>query len=301
MSLTAIPVDEETLLFCPGCGYDLRASSDGPCSECGLPIDRASLRVSAFPWAHRRKIGRVRAYAATVWQVLSGSPTLKYEAAKPQDPADAGSFARVTGTLVALTLLVPFFAAMADAKGMGFIAMPPNDPRGGWLKGWHQDLLVPWAAGVTLWPVAAACVVAYGFYVVGAARQMFSVRTALSVRPERARSISLYATAPLALLPLAALTLWGTAMVISYLQGASLSFEAGMLLVLLSLVIATIAVIAPCVRVGQWLARVRRGGFATGVVGALGLVLLWAAGAFVLFGLVPWSFGFLWLLIDSLR
>ena len=301
MSIVELPTSEEALLFCPACGYDLRATADGPCTECGLPIDRASLRVSAFPWAHRRKMGRVRAYAATVWQILSGSRTLAYEAGKPQDPADARLFARITGALVALTLLVPFFAAMADAGGMSFVAMPPNDSRGPWLRGWHQDLLVPWAAGVTLWPGAAACIVLYGFYVVRAARPMFRVGLAPSVRPERAEAISLYATAPLALLPLAAITLWGTAIVVSYLQGASLSFEAGMVLVLLSLVIATIAVIAPCVRVGQWLARVRRGGFVTGVLGAVGLVLLWAAGAFVLFGIVPWCCGFLWLVVDSLR
>ena len=301
MSIVDPHTPDETILYCPACGYDLRATADGPCTECGLPIDRASLRVSAFPWAHRKKMGRVRAYAATVWHILSDTPSLRYEAAKPQDPADAQAFARVTSTFVAATLLLPFFAAMADAGGMAFLAMPPNDSRGPWLRGWYQDLLVPWAAGVTLWPVAVACVAIYGCYVVRAARPMFGTGLAPSVRPERAEAIALYATAPLALLPLAAVVLWGTGLAISFLQGATLSFEAGMLLLLLSLVVATIAVIAPCVRVGQWLARVRRGGFATGAAGAVGLALLSVAGAFVLFGVVPWCCGFLWLVVDSLR
>ncbi len=300
MSMTDLATSEETL-FCPGCGYDLRGSSDGPCSECGLPIDRASLRVSAFPWAHRRKIGRVRAYVWTVWQVLSDSRALAYETAKPQDPADARSFARITGALAAMTLLLPFFAAMTDAGGMGFLAVPPNDSRGPWLKEWRQDVVVPWVAGVTLWPVATMCIVLFGFYLARAALPMFTRQGAWFVRPERAGAIALYATAPLALLPLAAVILWGSAITMAFLRGVPISFEVGMLLVLTTMTFATIAFVSPCARVGQWLARVRRAGVVTGAVGAIGLLLLWLAGAFVFFGVVPWCLGFLWLVIDSLR
>jgi hypothetical protein len=300
MSITELETSEETL-FCPGCGYDLRGSPDGPCSECGMPIDRASLRVSAFPWAHRRKVGRVRAYVRTVWLVLSDSRALAYETAKPQDPADARSFARINGVLAAMTLLLPFFAAMADAGGMGFLAVPPNDSRGPWLKEWQQDVIVPWATGVTLWPVVTLCIVLFGFYLARAALPMFTRRGAAFIRPERAAAIALYATAPLALLPLAPVILWGSALMMSFLRGAPVSIEAGMLLVITSMAFATIAFVSPCARVGQWLARVRRAGAVTAVVGAVGLLLLWIAGAFVFFGVVPWCLGFLWLVIDSLR
>ena len=300
MSTTEFETAEETL-FCPGCGYDLRGSRGGPCSECGIPIDRAALRVSAFPWAHRRKIGHVRAYVSTVWQVLSDSRGLAYETAKPQDPADARSFARINGALAALTLLLPFFAAMTDAGGMGFLAVPPNDSRGPWLKDWQQDAIVPWAAGVTLWPVVTLCIVLFGLYLARAALPMFTRQGAAFVRPERAAAIALYATAPIALLPLAALILWGSAIMMSFLRGAPISIEAGMLVVITSMVVATIAFVSPCARVGQWLARVRREGPVTAAVGAAGLLLLWIAGAFVFFGVVPWCLGFLWLVVDSLR
>src|SRR5215217_6169902 len=103
MSLTETDTADETILYCPACGYDLRASMDGRCNECGLVIDRASLRVSAFPWAHRTEMGRVRAYVRTVWLVLINSRSLAYEAAKPQEPADARSFARVTGIVLAIS------------------------------------------------------------------------------------------------------------------------------------------------------------------------------------------------------
>ena len=54
--------------ICPACGYDLRATTSDHCSECGLAIDRDALQQSAIPWAHRRQIGRVRAYLKTLWQ-----------------------------------------------------------------------------------------------------------------------------------------------------------------------------------------------------------------------------------------
>ena len=79
MPLTEPDVAEDTLLFCPACGYDLRGSDGNRCPECGLAIDRESLRVRGFPWAHRREVGRVRAYVRMVWQVLVGSRTLAYE------------------------------------------------------------------------------------------------------------------------------------------------------------------------------------------------------------------------------
>src|SRR4051794_13275118 len=63
------PSDPGRSLLCPGCGYDLRGTIGGRCSECGLEIDRAALERSGFPWAHRASLGRVRAFLKTVWLV----------------------------------------------------------------------------------------------------------------------------------------------------------------------------------------------------------------------------------------
>src|SRR5688572_2773768 len=82
----------EWSVLCPGCGYDLRAATEDRCSECGLAVDRASLEHSEIPWAHRRQIGRVRAFFKTVWMITSDVRSLRHEAAKPQSPSDAAAF-----------------------------------------------------------------------------------------------------------------------------------------------------------------------------------------------------------------
>jgi hypothetical protein len=112
-------------------------------------IDWEALRVSGFAWAHRRKIGRVRAYVRTVWQVTWGGAMLTREAAKMQDPADARSFRRVTAVLVAASLVGAFVAGILAAGGPRAMAIRFGAEAGplGWL-----DLLMPWAQGVLLWP-----------------------------------------------------------------------------------------------------------------------------------------------------
>lgn len=82
--------------LCPGCGYDLRAATTDRCSECGVVLDRAALRESGFPWAHRKRVGRVRAFVATVWLVTVDGRRVRNELAKPQDARDAGLTRRWT-------------------------------------------------------------------------------------------------------------------------------------------------------------------------------------------------------------
>src|SRR5687768_10793324 len=60
-------------LLCPACGYDLRGTTGGRCSECGLEIDPAALARSGVPWAYRKEMGRVRAFLKTAWLVTFDS------------------------------------------------------------------------------------------------------------------------------------------------------------------------------------------------------------------------------------
>src|SRR5690349_21435174 len=95
------PAVPTTAALCPACGFDLRATRDNRCTECGLDIDPEMMRVSGIPWAHRATVGCVRAYFRTAWQFTFSSAELKLEAARPQDPHDSVRFRRITAALIA--------------------------------------------------------------------------------------------------------------------------------------------------------------------------------------------------------
>jgi hypothetical protein len=120
----ADPPPGVTASLCPGCGYDLRAATSDRCSECGLVIDRAALRESGFPWAHRRRIGRLRAILKTVWLVTIDGRALRDELAKPQDARDAASFRAVNTTVLALSLLI-LAGILAMGWGLQPVAIEP--------------------------------------------------------------------------------------------------------------------------------------------------------------------------------
>src|SRR5688500_6888706 len=89
------PAPNDADLFCPGCGYDLRAIDSGRCPECGLPVDRTA-GVSRIPWAHRRRIGWARAYSRTVWLATFRTRKLAAEVERPVDYRAAQQFRLVT-------------------------------------------------------------------------------------------------------------------------------------------------------------------------------------------------------------
>src|SRR5438128_449501 len=95
----------DAALLCPACGFDLRGTESDRCGECGLAIDREALRESGIPWAHRRKIGRVKAYWKTLWQILLDRRSLRHESARPQDMKDGRAFRRVTAGFVAMAFV----------------------------------------------------------------------------------------------------------------------------------------------------------------------------------------------------
>jgi hypothetical protein len=293
-------------VLCPGCGYDLRGMTGDRCSECGLVIDHKALRRSAFPWAHRKSVGRVRAFLKTVWLVTADSQALRMEAAKEQSVRDAARFAR----WVALSLSVCFVAVVVlivHENGIREMAVqPPSQSGVGWrMSGWEQDLLVPWSAGIVLWPALFAYPVLLAFYFTGAPAAIFRARGISADRAGTVAAIGRYAAAPLFLVPLAALLLGAAALLIlvSERSGSksmlppAIMIVAGILFYLLLLV----AILGTVYRTGQWRSRTTDHTWFTGFLAMGELLLRWALGCVLVLGVVPWCVGFVWVVVDSLR
>lgn len=292
-----------TALLCPACGYDLRGSDSLRCPECGLEINRNALQTSAIPWAHRKSIGRARAYLKTVWQITRGSSALVHEAAKPQDPRDGAAFIRVTGALLAVLLLAMMIVLARETEAVRYPLLDPmRDLSFSTIRppGWVLDVAVPWAAGVTLWPLAVVCLILFAFHVAGVQRTVF--RSSDRAQRERAVALAAYTTAPLVLLVPA----FALVVAAGYLFSSELDREAvfrwvSVFLGAVGLFFVPASIILTLWRVGRWFARVRHCGLGRATLAVAELLGLWIAGLFVILGVFPWCAGFGWIVIDSFR
>jgi hypothetical protein len=77
---------------CLKCGYNLRGLTTDRCPECGASIALARTRESFLPWLHRRRMGRLRAFWATVAVVLFRPQRLYAEFSRPADYESAQHF-----------------------------------------------------------------------------------------------------------------------------------------------------------------------------------------------------------------
>jgi hypothetical protein len=82
------------VVYCPGCGYDLRGAVSDRCPECGASTDGAG--ESRIPWTQRRTRGRVRAYVETVGKLILRPRRFVAEAGSHLMLRDAVVFHRVS-------------------------------------------------------------------------------------------------------------------------------------------------------------------------------------------------------------
>jgi hypothetical protein len=168
---TAHHGDEEAAsILCPACGYDLRGMAGDRCSECGLAIDRAALRESGVAWAHRKRIGRVRAFTKTVWGATVNGRRLAAETWRPQEVRDGKRFRWVCAGLLVVTLLGVWGWVVWQA-GLAAMPYPVVDYSAVWggtssgLPRWLGDVAVPWSEAMTrVWfvPACLLMLVVYG-------------------------------------------------------------------------------------------------------------------------------------------
>jgi hypothetical protein len=243
---------------------------------------------------------------------VRGSAALRDESLRPQRPADAARFARVTGAILTLLLAGAWCAVAIRSHGKVYAAlahrhpeppmwgMPPPPPPS---PEWMDDVWVPWSAGFTLpWvvPLAAALL---GFHLAGAQQTVFRARGRSSDVGRAAASLSAYTTAPLLLLVPAAL-LYGPLRWVSESRSLGPYVEAlahtGLTVArLVAGALAVWAIAGTFYRVAQWLGRTT-GASAPRIALALGeLLLLWAVGLAIFGFALPWLVGFVRLWVDS--
>lgn len=295
-------------LFCPDCGYDLRGIESERCPECGLAIDRTQRAGSRVPWVHRRRIGRARAFGRTVEFMTFHAGRLGGEAAlRPVDYAAAQRFRWAVVLFVGLPPAMVLLALSAWYRGSSFLAPipPPANPGmnpGAGPMSAGYDVLIPWAAGLMLWPVPPLALFLLPLLVSGVSSYWFHPKDAPVVKQNRAVALSYYACAPLAWLPLGLLLLAGAHLTeLAKPPGGAKSptFEIAALLWIFGS-LATVGAVALA-----WLSTLRlyRSVFRPGPLRlawtAIGITAAWVACVAFALVAVPWVFGFVVLVIQS--
>ena len=296
-------------ILCPECGYDLRAIDSDRCPECGHAVDRTALAKSRIPWTFRGgTIGRWRAYWRTVWLGAWRIGRLAEEVTRPVDPRDASRFATVTALAAALPFALLLLITIVTEGGSGFLN-PLSGPQPGGSSGRAEslippaaDLMVPYAAGMTRWPVLPAAMVLFAWLCTPAPRLWFrwGSRGVPPQRRERAEALSYYSAAPLVFVLVSFALFLSGILLMELGVGRSGGDE--------WLEIATIGggtlLLFACF-VLWWINALRLFKRTTGasaprvVWTALALPLTWYACGLAAFAAFPWLAGYLWLMVES--
>jgi hypothetical protein len=302
-SSTTTPAPDAGAVLCPRCGYDLRATTAERCSECGLAVDRAALAESGFPWAHRGRLGRARAFAKTLWQVTVDDRRLRHEMAKPQDPRDARRFGWAVAALAAAGMLAYGGFLFVVSEGRAIEVSPSLFGSGSVGSGLAQDALVPWAAAVAFRAVLPLCLAGLAGYLATAPAATFRLGRLPPGHQAKARAVAAYAAAPLAWLAVAGGLTWavyGLTEAGAYRPRSPLyaPLVAVGTFVPLTVLLAFVGTLR---RTGQWRARAGHGGAWAALFGAAELLVRWGVGAVVFLWFFPWCAGYVWLVVDSYR
>jgi hypothetical protein len=303
----AAPAADESLL-CPQCGYDLRGITSDRCSECGLEIDRSDMNISAIPWAHRRQIGRLRAFVRTVWLITIDSKRIRHELARPQDAKDARRFRAVNAMCIAIALLgtaavwlgTNGLESIAIQSSLGLVGVTTMGPRSGHI----QDVAVPWCAGATILPVIPICIVGFSACLAGMGKCLIRLKQFHPDYRERARVLMTYAAAPIAwLVPIASLygIAYGLRRLYSQISNPAMLRSFWMALEWLAIVLVALTALAAPHRMVQWQKRAAHGGIGGYTAGLAELVFRLIITAIIFLGIIPWCIGLAWIILDSFR
>lgn len=293
-------------LPCLHCGYDLRATESNRCPECGHPFDRADLACSAFPFSRAKGHSKIPAYFLTVWRISIGHKSLRHEIHKPQDIRAARLFRRITALLFALGLFLTLSQSFKD------IPIPASHRE--WVNQnsivplWVQDIDAPLLAAIAINGLPHAAILVFALALARSPRAL--MRTPEPDQRDRFDAIAGYSIAPLAWLLPATISAMSTLDVFQATsfwpsRPASLSTILGTTIEVTTLCLfglsSVLFLTGMFYRLPRTIANARQTGFSGGFFTLFKLIPLWTCTTILYLGLLPWTIGYLGMVIDSFR
>src|ERR1700683_1647317 len=94
----------ESARYCVGCGYNLRGLESARCPECGMEFDKAG--HSSLAWEHRRRLGRRKAFWATMRMAACQPRRLAESVGGPVNYRSARNFRWIVAGMAALPFMI---------------------------------------------------------------------------------------------------------------------------------------------------------------------------------------------------
>lgn len=283
-------------LYCPQCGYNIHNLDATECPECGMAVDEASMRLAQVPWQNRREIGRVKAFARTCWRVTFKTKQFCLAVGQPVSLKDAVLFRRIVIALI----YVPFILLSLGGALINYLAFMPDSTWGEALGRIPLSaflLAVGYALGYWLFFEVLTAIHTYWFTPAYLSERQRSRSLAISHYAGGVLSIGVVMVAFIS-------TVVFGGLVVAHLVGALDETVVQIASVLLPVSVFLIAILmaAAIWRVSMVMARrvaQRRGwGFWTLVIGQ---PVLWLILGFITLGVLPFTFGYIGLMLETMR